>query len=47
MELTEVPTCALVKELGKREGVKETVAEPFADVTITVNGPAVVLVVTD
>lgn len=42
-----VPTAELVNELRRREGVKTTVAEPYQDVNIKVNGPAVVLVVTD
>lgn len=40
-------TCELVEELKKREGVETHIAEPYKDLTVTVNGPAVVLVVTD
>lgn len=47
MELKDVKTCELVKELAEREGVTKTTAEPYEDKTITVNGPAVVLVVID
>lgn len=47
MDLSKVKTCDLVRELEKREGVEVTVAEPYEDVTVSVNGPAIVLVVTD
>ena len=47
MDLSEVKTCELVRELEKREGVEVTVAEPYVDVTVSVNGPAIVLVVID
>jgi len=47
VDLSKVKTCDLVRELEKREGVKVTVAEPHEDVTVSVNGPAIVLVVTD
>lgn len=47
VDLAKIPSCELVEELGKREGVAKVVAEPFADVTVTANGPTVVLVVTD
>lgn len=47
MNLKDVKTCELVKELARREGVTKTIAEPYEDKTITVNGPAVVLVVVD
>ena len=40
-------TRELVEELKKREGVEAHIAEPYEDLTVTVNGPAVVLVVTD
>ena len=40
-------TYELVEELKKREGVEAHMAEPYKDLTVTVNGPAVVLVVTD
>lgn len=46
-ELDKIPTCALVAELKTREGVEITIAEPYQDVYITVNGPAVVLTVID
>lgn len=47
MKLEEVETCELVAELQKREGVEKYTAEPYQDVTVSVNGPAVVLVVID
>lgn len=47
MELKNTKTCDLVKELEKREGVKEIIAEPYQDIDIKVNGPAIVLVIID
>lgn len=47
MDLSEVKTCDLVSELRQREGVETHTAEPYQDVTVSVNGPAVVLVVID
>lgn len=44
MNLENVPTANLITELRKREGVETTVVEPYQD---SVNGPALVLVVTD
>ena len=46
-QLSEFKTCDLVDELRKREGVETHIAEPYQDVTVSVNGPAVVLVVMD
>ena len=46
-QLSEFKTCDLVDELRKREGVETHIAEPYQDVTASVNGPAVVLVVID
>ena len=45
--VSEFKTCDLVDELRKREGVETHIAEPYQDVTVSVNGPAVVLVVID
>lgn len=45
--LREASTKELVEELIFRTGVKEEYAEPHEDKTITVNGPARVLIVTD
>ena len=47
MNLDNVPTVDLVTELRKREGVETTALEPYQDATFSVNGPALVLVVTD
>lgn len=47
MELKEISTNELVKELATREGVEIIIAEPYQDGQIEVNGPAVVLIVTD
>ena len=47
MDLTNVKTCELVRELEKRAGVEAKVAKPYEDLTVTVNGPAIVLVVID
>lgn len=46
-QLSEYKTCELVEELRKREGVETHIAEPYQDVAVSVNGPAVVLVVID
>lgn len=45
--LTKTSTKDLVEELRKREGVEATIVEPHKDNSVIVNGPAVVLVVTD
>lgn len=45
--VSNVSTADLVDELSKRQGVEKTVAEPYQDVQIKVNGPAIVLVVID
>ena len=42
-QLSEFKTCDLVDELRKREGVETHIAEPYQDVTVSVNGPAVVI----
>jgi len=47
MELSSVKTCDLVRELAGREGVAVTTAEPHKKGEICVDGPAVVLVITD
>lgn len=46
-QVSEFKTCELVDELRKREGVETHIAEPYQDVTVSVNGPAMVLVVID
>lgn len=47
MKVEDFKTCELVEELKKREAVEIHMAEPYEDLTVTVNGPAIVLVVTD
>ena len=47
MELKDVKTCELAEELKKREGVEVKIAEPHKDMSVSVNGPAVVLIVVD
>jgi hypothetical protein len=47
MELKNAKTYELVEELKKREGVEVKIAEPHKDMAVSVNGPAVVLVVVD
>lgn len=47
MNLENVPTANLITELRKREGVEMTVVKPYQDAAVNVNGPALVLVVTD
>ena len=47
MDMQTVPTCDLVRELSRREGVETHTAEPYQDMEVSVNGPAVVLVVMD
>lgn len=42
-----ISTKELVEELIQRDGVEETIAEPYQDVVVTVSGPARVLVITD
>lgn len=46
-ELKNIPTCELVEELKTREGVETTIAEPYEDITVTANGPAIILKVID
>lgn len=47
MNLNKYSAKELVEELKSREGVETEYAEPHQDKTITVNGPAIILVVTD
>jgi len=47
LDLLSVSTKDLVDALTARKGVETMVAEPYQDVTVSVNGPAIVLVVTD
>lgn len=47
ISLKEVPTKCLVDELRNREGVQTDVAEPYADVIVQANGPAIILTIID
>jgi hypothetical protein len=47
MNLKEASTRDLVEELKTREGVKTDIAEPYADLEVKVNGPAIVFTVID
>jgi hypothetical protein len=47
MDLSNIKTCDLVNELKTREGVETTIAEPYEDKTVNVNGPAIVLAIID
>lgn len=47
MDLNRVSTCEIVSELSKRQGVEMIIAEPYQDKAVSVNGPAIILVVTD
>lgn len=47
MDISEVSTYALVEELAKRAGVEKKIAEPYQDMSLEVNGPAIVLIVID
>lgn len=46
-ELRNYKTYELVEELKNREGVETHVAEPYKDVSVQINGPAIVLVIID
>lgn len=45
--IKNVSTKELVNELVKREGVEMKYAEPHKDLDVNINGPAIVLIVTD
>lgn len=45
--LEQAATAELVTELKTREGVETTTAEPYEDVTVIANGPAIILKVID
>lgn len=47
IRLSNISTCELVKELRNREGVVTRIVEPYADMQVSINGPAIVLVVID
>lgn len=47
-DITDFATCELVEELKKREGVIAHIAmDPHNKVTLTVEGPAIAIVVID
>lgn len=46
-DLHSFTTAQLVEELKRREGVNTTIAAPYQDVELKVNGPAIVLTVVD
>lgn len=46
-DITDFKTWELVEELKKREGVEAQWAEPYKDLEVKVNGPAIVLIVID
>lgn len=45
--LEKISTKELVEELKKREDVKTEYAEPYQDKKLSINGPAVILVIVD
>lgn len=47
MDLQIISTQELVKELSKRSGVKETIAEPYEKYEIKGEGPVIILEVID
>ena len=47
MNIKEFSTKELVEELKEREGVNTIIAEPYEKKTVDLEGPAIVLVVTD
>ena len=40
-------TKSLVEELKERTGVETTTAEPYENITVTANGPAIILKIFD
>lgn len=46
-DIKEASTRELVEELERRLGVEKITAQPYQDAEIKVNGPAVILIVTD
>jgi len=46
-QLSKFSTKELVEELATREGVKKIIAEPYKDVEVSVNGPAIILEIID
>lgn len=46
-KISSIPTCDLVRELETREGIEKIWVNPYEDFEVKVNGPAVILIVTD
>ena len=46
-QLSKYYTKDLVEELSKRDGVEVTIAEPYEDIEVKANGPAIVLKIID
>lgn len=46
-DLQQVKTCDLVAELQRREGIEVQIAEPYCELALHINGPAIVLTVID
>ena len=47
MNLKDYTTEGLVNELMAREGVETTIAEPYENVVVAANGPAMILKIID
>lgn len=47
LTVKHAPTCALVEELSTRLGVSMLIVDPYEQETVRVEGPAIVLTVTD
>lgn len=47
MDLKSIKTCELVQELKQRDGVEIKYAEPNQETEVSVNGPAIILIVID
>lgn len=45
--LENISTCHLVEELKLRDGVETVTAEPYESKCFSIEGPAVVLIITD
>ncbi len=47
MDIKNLPTCELVTELKKREGVEAHTIGPSASITVKADGPAIIIAVID
>lgn len=45
--LEEISTKLIIDELSNRIGVEKTIAEPYENICVNIDGPAIVLIVTD